>query len=98
MVFMLKEGVTIDSIIISTVQQVLATELKQLREDIHILLDGNNGYPEYMSLKEACNYLNVSTNTLKRYVDEYGLAVIKIDGVKRISKSELDSFMLSHTN
>ncbi|XTS42247.1 hypothetical protein ACJK11_04665 [Enterococcus faecalis] len=39
---------------------------------------------------------DISLNTLKRYISEYDLAVTKIDGVQRISKSDLDAFMLSH--
>jgi hypothetical protein len=82
----------------STVQQLLTIELKQLKKDIHTLVEASHSYPEYMNLTEACSYINVSANVLKRYITEYGLSVIKIDGVKRISRSELDRFMLSHAS
>lgn len=93
---MITETTTIDGIISDTVQQVVELEIKQLTEEIHTLLDTRSMYPEYMKLNEVCKYLNISINTLKKYVTEYNLAVIKIDGLKRISKSDLDKFMNSH--
>ncbi|MFA1739366.1 hypothetical protein [Lysinibacillus fusiformis] len=40
---------------------------------------------EWMSLKEAATYLNVSPNTLKKF-RVMGLKISEIDGVKRVSK------------
>ncbi len=96
MEFMLTEDITIDSVITKTVQQVLEGEIEKLKEDIYFLLNTSNKYSEYMKLKDASKYLDVSLNTLKRYISEYDLAITKIDGIQRISKSDLDVFMLSH--
>ncbi|OLN23962.1 hypothetical protein BTO30_00610 [Domibacillus antri] len=47
---------------------------------------------EWMSIKEACVYIGVAYNTFAKY-REMGLRVCEIDGVKRVSKSEIDSFL-----
>lgn len=52
---------------------------------------------EWMSLKEAAQYLNVSTNTLAKY-RLMGLQICEIDGVKRVSRHEIDAFMRKHSN
>ncbi len=51
---------------------------------------------EWMSLKEAAIYLNVSPNTLKK-LRVSGLKVSEVSGIKRISKKEIDSFLEQHS-
>lgn len=50
---------------------------------------------EWMSLKEAAIYLNVSPNTLKKF-RVLGLKISEIDGVKRVSKKEINRFLEQH--
>lgn len=52
---------------------------------------------EWMSKKEAQNYLNVSNNTLDKFINEYKLQVVIIEGVRRFKKSDLDTFYFNHT-
>jgi predicted site-specific integrase-resolvase len=47
---------------------------------------------EWMSIKEACNYIGVSYNTFMKY-REKGLKVCEIEGIKRVSKDEIDIFL-----
>lgn len=47
---------------------------------------------EWMSLKEGAEYAGVSFNTFKKF-REMGLKVSEIDGVKRVSKAEIDKFL-----
>ncbi|OFL92929.1 helix-turn-helix domain-containing protein [Enterococcus sp. HMSC072H05] len=56
----------------------------------------NNHFPEYMDMGLACEYLGVSRNTLTKYIRDYSLPIIVIDGIKRLSKKELDNFMITH--
>lgn len=49
-----------------------------------------------MELGVACEYLSISRNTLNKYISSYDLPIIKIDGVRRISRKELDIFMSHH--
>ncbi|MDC2844544.1 helix-turn-helix domain-containing protein [Limosilactobacillus mucosae] len=51
---------------------------------------------EYMTLKTAMKYLEISNySTLREYIKQ-GLPVIKIGRSKRISKTALDEFMKEH--
>lgn len=57
------------------------------------LLKGNQLFhKEWYSLKEAADYLGVSHNTLMKF-RQMGLKVCEIEGVKRVSKSEMNRFM-----
>lgn len=47
---------------------------------------------EWMSLKEGAKYAGVSYNTFIKF-RVMGLKVSEIDGIKRVSKTEIDSFL-----
>ncbi|WP_342471984.1 helix-turn-helix domain-containing protein [Metasolibacillus sp. FSL H7-0170] len=51
---------------------------------------------EWLTLKEAAEYIGVSPNTLAKF-RLMGLEVCEVDGVKRISKSDIDRFMKEHS-
>ena len=51
---------------------------------------------EWMNMKEAQEYIGVSFNTLQKF-RQMGLPVFEIDGVKRISKTEIDNFLQKHS-
>ena len=51
---------------------------------------------EWMNIKEACDYIGVSYNTFTKY-RELGLKVSEIDGIKRVSKAEIDNFLNKHS-
>lgn len=53
-------------------------------------------YSEWMSLKEAAKYANVSYNTLMKF-RVMGLKISEIEGVKRVSKKEVDRFLEQHS-
>lgn len=53
-------------------------------------------YSEWMSLKEAAQYANVSYNTLMKF-RVMGLKISEIEGVKRVSKKEIDRFLEQHS-
>ncbi|OCS87161.1 helix-turn-helix domain-containing protein [Caryophanon tenue] len=50
----------------------------------------------WLSLKEGAKYAGVSYNTLMKY-RTLGLQVCEIDGVKRISRKEIDRFFQEHS-
>lgn len=50
----------------------------------------------WMSLKEGAKYAGVSYNTFMKY-RVMGMKVCEIDGVKRVSRKEIDSFLESHS-
>lgn len=47
---------------------------------------------EWFSLSEAAKYAGVSNNTLVKF-RQLGLKVCEIDGIKRVSKKEIDRFL-----
>lgn len=55
------------------------------------VFNGNINKP-YMNKKEAAQYINVSFNTLQKFIDN-GLPVIEVDGVKLLSKKDIDEFL-----
>lgn len=71
----------------ATVQQSLKDSIDKLQGDTHA--------PEWFDLKGASEYLNVSLGTLSKFL-RLGLQVTKIDGVQRINRHNLDSFMMDH--
>lgn len=50
----------------------------------------------YMNKKEACEYIGVSFNTLKKFIDE-GLRVVEVAGIEMIRKVDVDEFFEKHT-
>ncbi len=74
----------LQTVILTTLRQAILDSQKQ------------NQNREWMSLKEGAAYAGVSYNTLMKY-REMGLRVCEIEGVKRISKSEIDTFFSEHS-
>lgn len=74
----------IEEIIIKAVQ-------KALQAAQHEFVDSG-----WLSLKEGAKYAGVSYNTLLKY-RQYGLQVCEIEGIKRISRKEIDRFFQEHS-
>ncbi|MRI69070.1 helix-turn-helix domain-containing protein [Enterococcus casseliflavus] len=87
------EEITLDSLLERAIQEVLNRELIELKSLLATL--SNNHFSGYLTMKDACDYLSVSRNTLAKYINEYDLPITIIEGTKRIKKSDLDEFMLS---
>ncbi|MGN4127237.1 DNA-binding protein [Lysinibacillus sphaericus] len=51
---------------------------------------------EWLSLKEGAAYAGVSYNSFIKF-RELGLKVCEIDGIKRVSKKEIDKFLEKHS-
>lgn len=47
---------------------------------------------DWMSIQEACKYANVSNVTFQKFRAK-GLRIAEIDGIKRVSKKEIDRFL-----
>lgn len=52
----------------------------------------NTNKNQYMNKKEAAQYLGVSFNTLKKFIQN-GLPVVNVSGVNMIRKIDIDEFM-----
>lgn len=74
----------------STTQAIVLNTLAELFEEI---VGNKKAEPkEWMSIEEACQYLNISYNTFNKF-RLMGLKVAEIDRVKRVAKSEIDRFL-----
>lgn len=47
---------------------------------------------DWMSIQEACKYANVSNVTFQKFRAK-GLRIAEIDGIKRVSKKEINRFL-----
>ena len=54
-------------------------------------------HKDWMSISEASNYIGVSYNTFSKF-RLMGLKICEIDGIKRVSKKEIDSFLEKHSS
>ncbi|TDL98524.1 DNA-binding protein [Macrococcus brunensis] len=48
----------------------------------------------YLNKKEAAEYIGVSFNTLKKFIDE-GLPIIDVSGIQMIRRQDIDVFLES---
>ncbi|MER2078062.1 DNA-binding protein [Psychrobacillus psychrotolerans] len=51
---------------------------------------------EWMTLKEGASYAGVSYNTFIKF-RVLGLVICEIEGIKRVSKKEIDRFLYKHS-
>lgn len=51
---------------------------------------------EWMTLSEAASYAGVSHNTFVKF-REMGLKVSQVDGIKRVSRKQIDEFLEKHS-
>ena len=56
----------------------------------------NPTFKEWFSLNEAAKYAGVSYNTFIKF-RPMGLKVCEIDGIKRVSRKEIDRFLEEHS-
>lgn len=54
-----------------------------------------NTYPEYMSVDETADYVNVSRSTIDKWIKNRGLPTITVGGTTRIRRIELDDYLQS---
>lgn len=53
--------------------------------------------PEYMNFKQAMKYLGIGSYDTLHYFIHEGLKVIVIGNINKISKTDADDFMTSHS-
>lgn len=66
--------------------------LKMIKEQFEKYFNYINDQQEWLDLKSAAKYANVSYNTFIKF-RTLGLKVAEIDGIKRVKKSEIDRFL-----
>lgn len=82
--------------VVKLVGEELSQELlNSLR--LELLKENRLLHKEWLTLKEAAEYIGVAPNTLAKF-RRMGLEVCEVEGIKRVSKSKIDSFMEKHSN
>lgn len=67
-------------VVLSATKEAIETNQKQLATK------------SWLSINEACEYIGISFNTFSKF-RAMGLQVAEIDGIKRVSKKTIDSFL-----
>lgn len=83
--------VTMMELLTNTLEQQLKTLIITTLYDSSIHL-----HKEWMSISEAAKYAGVSYNTFSKF-RTMGLKICEIDGIKRVSKKELDTFLETYS-
>jgi excisionase family DNA binding protein len=55
-----------------------------------------SGLPKYYTIKAVAEALDVSTRTIRRWIENGDLAVHRIDGVVRVAEADLRAFLAQH--
>lgn len=77
----------IKAVVIQATREVLFTEGKRDKETYN---------KEWLNIKEAAKYAGVSYNTFLRF-REMGLKFTEINGIKRVSKTKIDEFLVGNS-
>lgn len=76
--------IDIENVVMRAVQKALSAAQNQMMES------------GWLSLKEGAKYAGVSYNTFVKF-REMGLQVCEIEGIKRVSRKEIDRFLQDHS-
>lgn len=84
-----------NTLAVETAKQTIVLNL--IANSLDQILENTKDIPkEWMSIQEACNYIGISFNTFNKF-RVMGLKVAEIDGVKRVSRSEIDRFLIENS-
>lgn len=73
-------------------QNILESKLEEVILNTITKALSSNNFKEWMTLAEGAKYAGVSPNTLMKF-REMGLKICQVDGVKRVSRKEIDHFL-----
>lgn len=88
--------------IMRTEEQILSSSIElNLLEDIvqsinNKIIKNNIHNKKWLTISEAAKYAGVSYNTFIKFRQK-GLKVCEIDGIKRVSRKEIDRFLEEHS-
>lgn len=83
--------------LVASVNEILV-KLEHLVEELKVNNPKNESqmHSEWLSLKDAAKYAGVSYNTFITF-RHMGLKVCEIEGIKRVSRKEIDIFLESYS-
>lgn len=85
---------TFEETVTTTVREVVKEAINELEEKlVHKFYEE---IPEYMNYTQASEYVGVSVGTMRKFVSEDGLPIVRLEGVVRLRKTDIDSFLQKH--
>ncbi|HCM86300.1 MULTISPECIES: helix-turn-helix domain-containing protein [Enterococcus] len=85
---------TFEETVTTTVKAVITEAMSELEEKL--VYKFYEGVPEYMNYTQASEYVGVSVGTMRKFVSENGLPIVRLEGVVRLRKTDIDSFLQKH--
>ncbi|MFT9412163.1 excisionase family DNA-binding protein [Liquorilactobacillus hordei] len=80
-------------------EENLRGEVRGALDKIFDEIRQGSAYPEYMSVEQTANYVNVSRSTIDKWIKRRGLPTINVGGTTRIKRIELDEYLSKfHSN
>jgi excisionase family DNA binding protein len=55
-----------------------------------------SGLPKYYSIRTVAEAIDVSTRTVRRWIENGDLVVHRVDGVVRVAEADLRAFLAQH--
>lgn len=75
-------------------------ERYSIEEIVNLIISSSNSkkldFTEWLSIKDAAKYAGVSYNTFIKFRLR-GLKVCEVEGIKRVSRKEIDRFLEEHS-
>lgn len=85
---------TFEETVTTTLKAVITEAMSELEEKL--VYKFYEGVPEYMNYTQASEYVGVSVGTMRKFVSENGLPIVRLEGVVRLRKTDIDSFLQKH--
>lgn len=82
----------------SSFSEDLTKQIKQSAYEAFKEIKRQSKFPDYMSMTQVAEFLNVSRTTLDKKITPSGLPVTEVDGLLRVSKKKAIEFMEQHTH
>lgn len=81
--------IKLDNNTLLSLKKLFRDVVSDAMEDLELLQDNTK---PVLNKKEACDYLNISFNSLKK-LEQAGLPVVNVDGLQLIRKIDIDNFL-----
>lgn len=76
----------------SVEEQLTEVALKVWRKTYNDILQ-KQIYPTWMNLETTCKYLGISRSTLTKFIEDEGMPISVVNGVKRCNRHQVDEWM-----
>lgn len=75
------------------VEEQLTEVAKKVWSETYQGILKKQAYPAWMNLEMTCEYLGVSRSTLAKFIEDEGMPLTVVKGVKRCNRQQIDEWM-----